>query len=248
MKLQNKVAVITGGNSGIGLGIAEEFKSEGASGVITGRNPQTLSDAQKKLNPNFLSIQCDVTKMDDLDKLYQTASNKYGKIDVLVVNAGGATFQPFNLVNETTFDNQVDLNFKGAFFTVQKALPYLNNGASIILISSIAQSKGLQTTSVYSATKAALRSLARTLSSELIEKGIRVNTISPGPIDTPIFGRVGAPAEAVEATKAQFSQYVPLKRLGTSKEIGTVAVFLASKDSSFVVGEEIQVDGGMANL
>ena len=248
MKLKNKVAVITGGNSGIGLGIAEEFKSEGASGVISGRNAKTLSEAKDQLGPNFIPFQGDITKMDDIDKLYQTTTDKYGKIDVLVVNAGMATFIPFDQIDESTFDSMNDLNFKGAFFTIQKALPHLNDGASIILISSVANSKGFPATTVYSATKAALRSLARTISSELLERRIRVNTLSPGPIDTPIFHRAGVPEEAVEGMKDQFTQMVPMKRLGTSREIGTAAVFLASQDSSYVVGEELQVDGGMANL
>ncbi len=248
MKLQNKVAVITGGNSGIGLGIAEEFKTEGASGVISGRDTKTLNEAEKKLAPNFMAVQSDVTKMDDLDKLYNSTKEKYGKIDVLVVNSGVATFAPVDYVDEAQFDDMMNINFKGTYFTIQKALPHMNDGGSIILISSIAQSLGVANTSVYAATKAAVRSLARTLSADLLPRKIRVNVISPGPIETPIFGKLGMPEDQIDGAKEGFRQMVPLKRFGTPAEIAKAAVFFASDDSSYVLGEEIQVDGGMANL
>lgn len=248
MRLKNKVAVITGGNSGIGLGIAEEFKKQGASIVIFGRNRKTLDEAGKKLGPDVLVVQGDVVYMKEIDRLYKSTVDKFGKIDVLVVNAGGGRFQPFEQVDEATFNSMVDINFKGAFFTIQKALPHLNDGASIILVASVAQSKGFATTSVYSATKAALRSLARTLSAELLPRGIRVNCISPGPIETPIFHRIGLPEDQVPEMKEGFKQAVPLKRLGTVDEVAKSVLFLASSDSSFIVGEEIQVDGGMGNL
>ncbi len=247
MKLKNKVVVITGGNSGIGLGIAEEFKTEGALGAILGRDPETLEAAGKKLGENFLAVQGDLTKIDDIEKLYKETSEKFGNVDVLVVNAGVVKTEPLEAVDEASFDNMSNINFKGAFFTVQKALPHLNNGASVILVASIAQSKGFAGMSVYSATKAALRSLARTFSAELVGRGIRVNCISPGPIDTPIFDK-SWPEEQVSEMKEGFKQMVPLKRMGLASEVAHAALFLASSDSSFILGEEIQVDGGMANL
>ena len=253
MKLKNKIAVITGGNSGIGLGIAEEFKKEGASGVILGRNQQTLDEAQKKLRPNFATLQVDITKMNALDLAFQKTEERFGKIDVLVVNAGGAvgpgTMGPIDHVTEESFDKMVNLNFKGAYFTIQKALPYFNQNGSILLIASIAQHKGFANMSVYSACKAAVRNLARTLSAELLpSKGIRVNALSPGTIDTPVFGKLGIPDEEAAKAKESFVQLIPLKRIGTPQEMGAVAVFLASSDSSFVVGEEIVADGGVVNL
>ena len=248
MKLQNKVTVITGGNSGIGLGIAEEFRNQGAKVAICGRDRRTLDEAQKQLGENVLVVQADVANLADIEALYKQTSERFGKIDSLVVNAGVAVFQPVDQVDEATFDKIVNINFKGAYFTIQKALPYLNDGASIVLISSIAQSKGIANTSVYSATKAALRSLARTLTADLLPRGIRVNVISPGPIETPIFGKLGLPPESVDQAKESFTQMVPMKRMGTSEEVAKAALFLASRDSSFIAGEEIQVDGGMANL
>jgi len=248
MNLKDKVAVITGGNSGIGFRIAEEFKNQGASVVICGRDRKTLDDSQKKLGRDVLVIQADVANMADIESLYKSTMERFSKIDILVVNAGVALFAPVDQVDEKTFDTMVNINFKGAFFTIQKALSYLNDGASIVLISSIAQSKGVATTSVYSATKAALRSLAKTLSADLLPRRIRVNVVSPGPIETPIFGKLGLPAEAVGQAKEGFTQMVPMKRMGTSEEVAKAALFLASRDSSFITGEEIQVDGGMANL
>ena len=248
MKLQDKVTVITGGNSGIGLGIAEVFRNQGAKVVVCGRDRKTLDETQKQLGNDVLVVQADVANIADLDALYKKTSERFGKIDSLIVNAGIAVFQPIDQVDEATFDKISNINFKGAYFTIQKALPYLNDGASIVLISSIAQSKGIANTSVYSATKAALRSLAKTLTADLLPRGIRVNVVSPGPIDTPIFGKLGIPPEALDQTLEGFTQMVPMKRMGTSDEVAKAVLFLASRDSSFIAGEEIQVDGGMANL
>ncbi len=196
----------------------------------------------------MLVVQADVANMADIDALYKKTVERFGKIDSLVVNAGVAKFMPIDQVDEATFDTIVNVNFKGAYFTIQKALPHLNDGASIVLVSSIAQSKGIGTTSVYSATKAALRSLARTLSADLLPRKIRVNVVSPGPIETPIFTKLGIPANKIDGAKEGFRGMVPLKRLGTSGEVAKAALFFASQDSSFVVGEEIQVDGGLVNL
>lgn len=248
MKLKDKVAIITGGNSGIGLGIAEEFKRQEASLVICGRDKKTLDEAQQQLGNDVLVVQADVSYLQDIDRLYERATQRFGKIDILIVNAGIGIFQPIEQVDEAAFDSLVNINFKGSYFTIQKALPHLNDGASVVLISSVAQSKGMAATSVYSGTKAALRSMARTLSVDLIERGIRVNVISPGPIETPAFAKLGVPPEQVPAMKEGFRQMVPLKRFGTVGEVAKAALFLASEDSSFIVGEEIQVDGGLVNL
>jgi len=248
MTIKNKVTVITGGNSGIGLGIASEFVNNGAFVVISGRNKETLQTAQEQLGDNTLAVQTDVANLADLDGLYEQTEERFGKIDVLVVNAGIAKFAPVNLADEAHFDAMFDINVKGAYFTVQKALPYLNDGASIILIASNAAGRGFAGASVYSATKAAVRSLARSFSADLLERGIRVNVISPGPIETPIFDRLGLPKEEASATKDAFASMVPLKRLGTPSEVAKTTAFLASSDSSFIVGQEILVDGGMNNL
>jgi len=248
VRLHNKIAVITGGNSGIGLGIAEAFSSEGAKGIIFGRNAKTLKKAKIILDPQFEIVQGDVTRMDDLDRLYFEIDRQFGGIDILVVNAGGGKYTPFEETTEKDFDDMVNINFKGAFFTVQKAIPFLNSGAKIILISSMAHHKGFSNCSVYAACKAAVRSLTRTLSTELLPYGVYVNTLTPGPIDTPIYDRVGICEDDVTQVKESFEQLVPLKRMGTPLEMGRIAVFLASSDSDFIVGEEIIADGGVVNL
>lgn len=252
MKLQNKSVLITGGNSGIGLGIATKLREEGAKGVIVGRNPDTLASASHSLGDDFVALQCDVTKLDELEGMFRRAEEAVGKLDVLVVNAGGAvgagSIQPFADVDEHSFAAMTDLNFKSVFFTVQKALPHLNDGASIILVASIAVHKGFPGMSVYGACKGAVRSLARTLSTELMPRAIRVNVLSPGTIDTPVFSRLGFSEDEATAMKEEFAGLIPMKRTGSPGEMGGVAAFLASSDSSFVVGEEIVADGGVVNL
>lgn len=248
MKLNGKVAVITGGSSGIGHGIAKEFVKEGAVGVIHGRDQEKLGRAQKEIGDGFIGISGDVTKLGDLENLFKETTKQFGKIDSLVVNAGGGvgskTLMPLAEITEESFDLMADLNFKSAYFTVQKSLPYLNDGASIILLGSIASEMGVPGFSVYCAAKSAVRSLARTFSAELIERKIRVNVISPGIIDTPVFKAIGLPETEIPNVQNLFIQKTPLGRMGKSSEIGTVATFLASDDSSFIVGEEINVDGG----
>src|SRR5215472_9884790 len=192
-KLKGKVAVVTGGNSGIGLATAKRFQQEGAKVVISGRSKRSLDEAVKTIGNGVLSIQADVANLADLDRLYKEVSEKLGKIDVLFVNAGIAKFAPLADTSETTYDEQFDINIKGAYFTLQKAVPLLNDGASIILNTSVVDTKGNVGTSAYSATKAALRSLARTAAAELVGRGIRVNAVAPGPIVTPIFGKTGLP-------------------------------------------------------
>ena len=186
--------------------------------------------------------------LQDIDRFYETVKRDFGSIDFLFVNAGVAKMRPLEAVDEEHFDELFGVNVKGAFFTVQKALPLMNDGAAIVLNTSIANQTGNPTMSVYSASKAALRSLARTFSAELVERGIRVNAVSPGPIETPIYGRLGLPPEAQEAMAASFTGQVPLKRFGAAEEVANAVLFLSSPESSFVLGHELVVDGGMTQL
>jgi NAD(P)-dependent dehydrogenase (short-subunit alcohol dehydrogenase family) len=247
-KLKGKVAVITGGNSGIGLATAKEFAEQGAKVVVSGRDQKTLDEAAKQLGPDALAVRADVAKLADIDKLFAAVAAEFGRIDVLFVNAGIGKFQPFDAVTEEFYDAILDVNLKGAFFTIQKALPLLAGGASIVLNTSINAHIGMPNSSVYAASKAALLSLARTLSAELVSRNIRVNAISPGPVTTPIFERLGLPPEALEQTRQNIVSQVPMKRFGRPEEIAKTALFLASSDSSFLLGTEIIADGGMSQL
>ena len=247
-RLEGKVAVVTGGNSGIGLATAKRFQQEGARVAISGRSKKTLDEAGRTIGNGVLAIQADVAKLAELDKLYAEVLQKLGNIDVLFVNAGVAKFAPLAETSESTFDEQFGINIKGAYFTIQKALPLLNDGASIILNTSVADSQGQVGTSVYSATKAALRSLARTAAAELVGRGIRVNAVAPGPIVTPIFGRTGLPQEAVDEFAKQILEKVPMKRFGQPEEVAATVAFLASQDASYITGVEINVDGGRAQI
>jgi NAD(P)-dependent dehydrogenase (short-subunit alcohol dehydrogenase family) len=249
-KLKNKVAVITGGNSGIGFGIAEAFKNEGAVGAIGGRNETALNSAVETLGGNFIGVKGDVTNLNDLENLFSTTAAQFGKIDALVVNAGGVVdgipLMAITDVTEEGYDGYMDLNLKSAYFTVKKSLPYLNDGASIILIASNAAHRAAPGATIYAAAKAAVISLARGLSLDLLSRKIRVNSISPGSIDTPVFGKM-VPQELVDQVKQIWIDLTPLGRQGTPAEIGKTAVFLASDDSTFIVGADILADGGMAN-
>jgi NAD(P)-dependent dehydrogenase (short-subunit alcohol dehydrogenase family) len=247
-RLEGKVAVVTGGNSGIGLATAKRLQEEGAQVAISGRSRKTLDEAVKTIGNGVLAVQADVANLEDLDKLYREVSHKLGKIDVLFVNAGIAKFAPLADTSESTFDEQFEINTKGAYFTIQKAIPLLNDGASIILNTSVADIQGQIGTSAYSATKAALRSFARTAAAELAERGIRVNTVAPGPIVTPIFGRTGLPKEAVDEFAKQIVTKVPLKRFGQPEEVAATVAFLASHDASYITGVEINVDGGLGQI
>jgi NAD(P)-dependent dehydrogenase (short-subunit alcohol dehydrogenase family) len=247
-RLEGKVAVVTGGNSGIGLATAKRFQQEGARVAISGRSKKTLDEAGRTIGNGVLAIQADVAKLAELDKLYAEVLQKLGNIDVLFVNAGIAKFAPLAETSESTFDEQFGINIKGAYFTIQKALPLLNDGASIILNTSVADSQGQVGLSVYSATKAALRSLARTAAAELVGRGIRVNAVAPGPIVTPIFGRTGLPQEAVDEFAKQILEKVPMKRFGQPEEVAATVAFLASQDASYITGVEINVDGGRAQI
>jgi NAD(P)-dependent dehydrogenase (short-subunit alcohol dehydrogenase family) len=247
-RLEGKVAVVTGGNSGIGLAAAKRLKDEGARVAISGRSKKTLDEAVRILGKDALAVQADVAKLGEIDKLFAAVSEKLGKIDVLFVNAGVAKFVPLNAVTEEHFDEIFDIDAKGAYFTIQKALPYLNDGASIILNTSVAGQKGLANGTVYSATKAALRSFARSVAAELVSRNIRVNAVAPGPIETPIFGRTGFSKEQVDEFAKSIVSQVPMKRLGKPEEVAGVVAFLASPDASYITGVEINVDGGMGQL
>ena len=247
-KLAGKVALVTGGNSGMGLVTAKLFAAEGAKVVITGRRRKDLDDAAKSIGPSALAVQGDVSNLADLDRLYAVIREKFGRLDVLFANAGIGELAPFGEVSEDQFDRQFDINVRGLFFTVQKALPLLSDGASIVLNSSIAGYTGMEGLSVYSATKAAVRSFARTWTNDLKARKIRVNSLSPGPIETPIFGKMGLSPEQAAGFKQTLPTMVPLGRIGSSEEIATTALFLASSDSSFITGIDLTVDGGMAQV
>lgn len=250
-KLKNKVAVVTGGNSGIGFGIAEALKNEGAVGTITGRNQATLDQSVQELGTSFIGLQGDVTQMADLERIFKDTFERFGQIDTLVVNAGGVVdgspMAAITDVTEGNYDGYMDLNLKSSYFTVQKALPYLNDGASIILIGSSAAHRAAPGMTIYAAAKAAIISLAKGLSLDLLERKIRVNTLSPGSIDTPVFGKL-VPQQQLEQVKQVWKDLIPVGRMGLPSEMGKAVVFLASDDSSFIVGTEILADGGMTNI
>ncbi len=244
-KLAGKSVLITGGNSGIGLATAKLFLEQGARVAVTGRDAVALESARATLGGEGLVLQSDASRISDIEALMADIKSRWGQLDVLFVNAGTAGPAPFESVTEAQFDQVVTVNFKGAFFTIQKALALLAPGASVILTTSIANQMGSPNFSVYAASKAALRSLTQTLALELIGRGIRVNAISPGPIATPIWGKFGLPSTVETAVKEEIQSKSPSKRFGESEEVARVALFLACDDASYVVGQEIAVDGGM---
>ena len=247
-KLEGKVAVVTGGNSGIGLATAKRFVEEGAHVFITGRRQSELDAAAKEIGKNITAVQGDVAQLSDLDKLYDAVKAKIGRIDILFANAGIAELAPLGEITEEDFDRMFNINVKGLLFTVQKALPLISSGGSIILNASIAASKGNAASSVYSATKAAVRSFARTWTMDLKERKIRVNALSPGPIKTPTYDRLEQSGPAGKQMLESIVNGVPMGRFGEPDEIARAAVFLASDDSSFVTGTELFVDGGSAQI
>jgi NAD(P)-dependent dehydrogenase (short-subunit alcohol dehydrogenase family) len=250
-KLEGKVAIITGGTSGIGLATAQRFVSEGAYVFITGRRQTELDAAVKQIgknNNNVTGVQGDVSNLADLDRLYATVKEQKGRIDILFANAGVGELVPLGEITEAHFDKTFGINVKGLLFSVQKALPLFQDGGSIILNASIAASKGVEASSVYNATKAAIRSFARTWTVELKHRKIRVNAISPGPIDTPAFNGLAQSEEQIEQFKTSIVSTVPMGRMGTPDEVAKAASFLASDDSSYVTGIELFVDGGMAQI
>ncbi len=247
-KLERKTALITGGNSGIGLATAKQFVNEGAYVFITGRREPELAAAVKEIASNVTAVQGDVSNLDDLDRLFAQIKREKGRLDIVFANAGVATYAPFGTITEEHYDSIFNINVKGLLFTVQKALPLLPDGASVILNASIVASKGFSSNSVYSATKAAVRSFARTWTTDLKDRRIRVNAVSPGPIETPGLNNLLASSGAGEERLKMLSNNVPLGRLGTSDEIAKAVVFLASDDSSYVTGTELFVDGGFAQV
>ncbi len=247
-KLEGKVAVITGASTGIGLATAQRFVSEGASVYITGRRQSELDAAVRQIGENVTGVLSDVSNLADLDRLYTLVKQQHGKIDVLFANAGGGEFAPLGAISEEHFDKTFSTNVKGLLFTVQKALPLLQDGSSIILTASTTSIKGGEASSVYSATKAAVRSFARTWTVDLKARKIRVNAISPGPINTPGLSGLGQTKEQSEQILTFLATTVPLGRLGDPDEVAKVALFLASDDSSFITGIELFVDGGQAQI
>jgi len=247
-KLEGKIAVITGGNSGIGLATAKRLVSDGAYVFITGRRQNELDAAVSEIGKNVTGIQGDVSNLADLDRLYTKVKDQKGHIDILFANAGIGEFVPLGEISEEHFDKIFGINVKGVLFTVQKALPLFQDGGSIILNASVNASKGIEASSVYSATKAAVRSFARTWTVDLKARKIRVNAISPGPIDTPIFNGLNQSKEEIEQLKKSLITSVPMGRMGNTDEIAKVVSFLASDESSFVTGIELFVDGGMAQI
>jgi NAD(P)-dependent dehydrogenase (short-subunit alcohol dehydrogenase family) len=247
-KLEGKIALITGGNSGIGLATAKRFVDEGAYVFITGRRDRELAAAVEEIGRNVTGIQGDVSNLGDLDRLFAQIKREKGRLDIVFANAGIARFAPFGTITEELYESIFNINVKGLVFTVQKALPLMPDGASVILNASIVASKGLPANSVYSATKAAIRSFARTWTTDLRDRRIRVNAVSPGVIDTPGLNDLMASAESGQERMKMISSSVPLARVGTPDEIGKAVVFLASDDSSYVTGIELFVDGGFAQV
>jgi NAD(P)-dependent dehydrogenase (short-subunit alcohol dehydrogenase family) len=247
-KLEGKIALITGGNSGIGLATAKRFVDEGAYVFITGRRDPELAAAVKDIGKNVTGVQGDVSNIGDLDRLFAQISREKGKLDIVFANAGVAKFAPFGTITEEFYDSIFNINVKGLLFTVQKALPLLSDGASVILNASIVASKGFSSNSVYSATKAAVRSFARTWTTDLKDRRIRVNAVSPGSTDTPGLSELLASSETGQQRLKMVSSTVPLGRLGTPDEIAKAVVFLASDDSSYITGTELFVDGGVAQV
>ena len=247
-RLGGKIALITGGTTGIGFATAQLFQQEGAQVIVTGRNPKTVEDAQKALGPSALVVASDASSLADTDALMKIISEKFGRLDVIFANAGIAQFAPAEQVDENFFDRHFDLNVKGLFFTVKKSLGLLSSGGAVLLNASVASRKGFAGASIYSATKAAVRSFGRTLATELAPRRIRVITISPGPTATALLSKLEMPKEAVDAVAAGWAEGVALKRMGRPEEIASLALFLASDEASFITGTEIFADGGLAEL
>ena len=247
-RFQGKVAVVTGGNSGIGFGVAKAYAQEGAQVAITGRNGKTLEMAAKEIGNGTLAIQSDAGKVADIEGAIRKIRERFGRIDALFVNAGVGKFVPLEEVTEAFFDETVGINLKGVFFTVQKAVPLMPTGSAILLNASINAHLGMPGSSVYGATKAAVVNMAKTLSADLLPKGIRVNAISPGPITSALLERDGMSREKLQETKTWIQSQVPIKRFGTPEEIAAAVLYLTAPESAFVLGAELIVDGGMATL
>lgn len=247
-KLEGKVALITGASSGIGLATARLFQAQGARLVVTGQDRDKLAQAQSELGPDTLAVCSDCSSVEQIAALMAQIKERFGRLDVLFINAGVATAAPIEAVDETLYQRHMDVNVKGAFFTIQHALPLMAAGGAIVVTTSIVNRLGSPNFSLYAASKAALRSMVQALALELVGRGVRVNAVCPGPIATPIFDRFGLPPEIAAAVKGDIAAKSPSKRFGTPDEVARVALFLASDDAAYVVGEEIVVDGGMSLL
>ncbi|WP_299222091.1 glucose 1-dehydrogenase [uncultured Aquimarina sp.] len=247
-KLKNKVAVITGANSGIGLATAKLYLKEGAKVVVSGRRQEALDEVAKELEGDFITVKADVAKAEDNKRLIQEATNKYGKIDILFLNAGVAPVAPTTDITEEHYNHIFDINVKGPIIATKEALPHINDGGTILFTNSVVHQKGFEGLGIYSASKGALRAYQRVLTSEVKSRGIRVNAIAPGPIETPLYGKMGLPEDVVTEMGKGFAQQVPLGRFGTSEEIAKSALFLASDDASYINGVELEVDGGLSQI
>jgi NAD(P)-dependent dehydrogenase (short-subunit alcohol dehydrogenase family) len=246
-RYEGKTAVITGGTTGIGFSTAKLLVQDGAKVVITGRTAETVAASATELGPNARAIVADTAKLDELDRVVELAKSHLGRVDFVFVNAGIAKFAPFEAVDERLWDEQHDINVRGAFFAIQRLVPLVPDGGSIVLDASIVAWKGFPGTSAYSASKAALRSLGRTLAAELLPRGIRVNVVSPGPVSTPILDKSNLPPEARAAAAEQFRQGVPMKRFGLPEEVARAALFLAF-EATFTTGADLPVDGGIGQV
>jgi NAD(P)-dependent dehydrogenase (short-subunit alcohol dehydrogenase family) len=247
-RFDGKVALITGGTTGIGFSAARAFQAEGAQVIVTGRSEGALEAARAELGSRAWVVKSDTASLSELDALAAEVKNRFGHLDTLFVNAGIARFASLEESTPELFDEIFDINVRGAFFATQKLSPLLRSPGSIVLTTSVVDEKGFANSSIYSASKAALRSLARTFSTELLPKGIRVNAVSPGPIATPIFAKTGMDAAGMEAFERWAVELVPMKRLGRSEEVARAVLFLASEEASFINGEELAVDGGLSHV
>lgn len=247
-RLKERIAVITGGNSGIGLATAKTWSSEGATVIITGRNEESLARAAAEIGNGIVTVAGDLRTKDARDRLVAAVRDNSGRVDALFANAGVALPSPFEAADEDHFDSIFDTNVKSLYFTTQALAPFFVEGTSVIFNTTALAEKGMPGMSAYSASKAAVRSLARTLAAEFADRGVRVNCVAPGPIETPIYGRMGMPEEAVQEFGRQIQSMVPVKRFGGADEVARVALFLASNDSSYMTGSEVTVDGGFAQV
>lgn len=247
-RLEGKVAVVTGANSGIGLATVKLFLQEGAKVVLTGRRQEALDEVAQTLTGEFVTFKAEASSIEDSNALVAFTQEKYGNIDILFLNAGVAPFLPITDITLEHYNEIFDINVKGPVFTIKAAVPHLNDGAVIITNTSVVNQKGFPGTVIYSASKAALRSVTRVLANELSDRKIRTVSVAPGPIDTPIYGKLGLPQEQVEAMGESFAQQVPLGRFGSSEELAQAVLFLASSDASFINGVELAVDGGLSQV